>query len=54
MELNPWVFVLIAYGVTVVIAACVALIVKIIAYLVQRKKAPANDEAKPGAEGSDA
>ena len=51
MELNPWVFVLIAYGITAVIAACVAFIVKIIAFLVQRKKVAADEGAKPGAEG---
>jgi hypothetical protein len=43
MELNPWVFVILAYGVAAVIAACVALIVKIIAYLVQRKKGEADE-----------
>ena len=51
MELNSWVFVLIAYGVTAVIAACVAFIVKIIAFLVQRKKAVADEGAKQEAEG---
>jgi hypothetical protein len=51
MELNPWVFVLIAYAVTAVIAACVAFIVKIIAFLVQRKKTAADGGTKPGAEG---
>ena len=51
MELNSWVFVLIAYGITAVIAICVALIVKIIAFLVQRKKVEAEEGAKPEAEG---
>lgn len=51
MELNPWLFVLIAYGVTAVIAACVAFIVKIIAFLVQRKKTPVDSGPEPGAEG---
>jgi len=51
MELNPWVFVVIAYGVTAVIATCVALIVKIIAYLVQRKKVTAEAGAKPETKG---
>jgi hypothetical protein len=42
MKFNPVVFVLIAYGITAVIAVCVAFIVKIIALIVQRKdKAPA-------------
>ena len=45
MELNPWVFVLITYGLTVVIAACVAFIVKVIAFLVQRKKTAADEGA---------
>jgi len=51
MELNSWVFVLIAYGVTAVIAACVAFIVKIIAFLVQRKKAVPDEGAKQEAKG---
>jgi hypothetical protein len=51
MELNPWVFVLIAYGITAVIAACVAVIVKLIAFLVQRKKVAPDGGAKPGTEG---
>ena len=51
MELNPWVFVVIAYGITAVIATCVALIVKIIAFLVQRKKVAADSGAKQEAEG---
>jgi hypothetical protein len=51
MELNSWVFVLIAYGVTAVIATCVAFIVRIIAFLVQRKKGAADGGAKPGAKG---
>ena len=38
MQLPPWLFVLVAYGITAVIAACVAFIVKIIALIVQRKK----------------
>jgi hypothetical protein len=46
MQLNPWVFALLAYGVAAVIAACVAFIVKIIAAVVQRKKEAPDDGAK--------
>jgi hypothetical protein len=42
MELHPFVFALLAYGIAAVIAVCVAIIVKIISRTVQRKKvAPA-------------
>lgn len=51
MELNSWVFVLIAYGVTAVIAACVAFIVKTISFLVQRKKVVTDEGNKQEAEG---
>jgi uncharacterized membrane protein len=39
MELHPFVFALLAYGIAAVIAVCVAFIVRIISYYVQRKKA---------------
>jgi hypothetical protein len=45
MILSPWLFALLAYAIAAVIAACVALIVKIIALAVQRKKG-APDGAK--------
>jgi hypothetical protein len=45
MELHPVVFALLAYGIAAVIAVCVAFIVKVIAFIVQRKK-PATDEGK--------
>jgi len=38
MELNPWAFAFLAYGIAAVIAVCVAFIVKIISFSVQRKK----------------
>ena len=43
MELHPIVFVLIAYGIAAVIAVCVAFIIKIIAFIVQRKKVAADE-----------
>jgi hypothetical protein len=43
MEFHPWVFALIAYGLAAVIAMCMAFIVKIIAAIVQRKKAAADE-----------
>ena len=45
MELHPVVFALLAYAIAAVIAVCVAFIVKIIAAVVQRKKAPADEGA---------
>jgi hypothetical protein len=45
MQLHPWVFALLAWVIAAVIAACVAFIVKIIAFAVQRKKG-APDSAK--------
>jgi hypothetical protein len=48
-KLNPWLFALLAYVVTAVIAAGVTLIVKIIALVVQRKKGAA--DAVPKTEG---
>lgn len=47
MEFHPVVFALIAYGVAAVIAVCVAFIVKVIAFIVQRKKGAADEGAKP-------
>jgi uncharacterized membrane protein len=38
MKFHPIIFVLIAYGITVVIALCVYCIVKIIAFFVRRKE----------------
>jgi hypothetical protein len=46
MELHPVVFALLAYGIAAGIAVCVAFIVKVIAYIVQRKKATANEGDK--------
>jgi hypothetical protein len=47
MKFHPIVFALIAYGLTIVIAACVAAIVKIIAFFVQRKKEGTVESARP-------
>ncbi|MFH1647809.1 MAG: hypothetical protein ABID71_09030 [Chloroflexota bacterium] len=38
MQLNPWLFALVAYVTAAVITVCVAFIVRIIALVVQRKK----------------
>ena len=46
MELHPLVFALLAYGIAAVIAVCVAFIVKIISYSVQRKKGAAEETAE--------
>ena len=46
MELNPWVFALIAYATAAVIALCVAVIVKVIARIVQRKPGEAGEGTK--------
>jgi hypothetical protein len=46
MELNPWVFALLAYGIAAVIAACVTFVVKIIALVVQRKRRATEGGAK--------
>ena len=46
MELHPVVFALLAYGIAAVIAVCVAVIVRIISYTVQRKKATAEEAAE--------
>jgi len=51
MELNPWLFVLMTYGIAAVIAVCVAFIIKIISFLVQRKNKPADEVAKPESSG---
>jgi hypothetical protein len=50
-ELHPVIFALITYGITAVIAVCVALVVKIISFLVQRKKATADEGAGPNGQG---
>jgi hypothetical protein len=47
MHFHPVVFALIAYGIAAVIAVCVAFIVKVIAFFVQRKKEGAAEGAKP-------
>ncbi len=47
MEFHPVVFALITYGVAAIIAVCVALIVKAIAFFVQRKKSAAEEGAGP-------
>ena len=46
MELHPIVFALLAYGIAAVIAVCVAFIVKVIAFIVQRKKVSADEGDK--------
>ena len=46
MELHPFVFALLAYGIAAVIAVCVAFIVKIISYTVQRKKGAAAEASE--------
>jgi len=46
MELHPFVFALLAYGIAAVIAVCVAVIVKIISRSVQRKKGAAEETAE--------
>ena len=51
MEFHPWIFALITYGVTAVIAVCVAFIIKIIALIVQRKKGVINEDARPESGG---
>jgi hypothetical protein len=45
MQLHPVLFALLAYAVAAVIAVCVAFIVKIIAAIVQRKKAAADESS---------
>lgn len=47
MEFHPVVFALIAYGIAAVIAVCVAFIVKVIAFFVQRKGGDTAEAAKP-------
>jgi hypothetical protein len=47
MKFHPIVFALIAYGITAVIAVCVAAIVKVVAFFVQRKKEGAVESAGP-------
>ena len=37
MELNPFLFAVIAYGVAIIIALCVAFIIKIIVLIVRRE-----------------
>ena len=46
IQLHPVLFVLITYGVAAVIALCVAFIVRIIAFIVQRKKTAADEGAE--------
>lgn len=48
MELNPLLFAIIAYGVAIVIALCVAGIIKIIASIVRREGKGAAESAKEG------
>ena len=47
MELHPFVFALLAYGIAAVIAVCVAFIVKVISFSVQRKKGAAEETVPP-------
>ena len=52
MKFHPIVFVLIAYGITAVIALCVAFIIKVIALAVRPKEsAPPAGGAKPQSKG---
>jgi len=51
MELHPFLFALLAYGIAAVIAVCVAFIVKIISYTVQRKKGSAEEPPQAGDKG---
>lgn len=52
MKFHPIIFVLIAYGITAVIALCVTLIVKVIALAVRRKEVkPPVPAAGPGSHG---
>lgn len=53
MELNPWAFVFLTYGIAAVIAVFVAVIVKVISYSVQRKKAGAADTPEEAPEAED-
>ena len=53
MELHPLVFALLAYGIAAVIAVCVAVIVKIISYSIQRKKCVAEETAEAEDKGGD-
>jgi hypothetical protein len=47
MKLHPILFALLAYGISAVIALCVAFIVRIISLTVQRKKVTEDKGAKP-------
>jgi len=51
MELHPFLFALLAYGIAAVIALCVTFIVKIISYTVQRKKASPTEPPQAGDKG---
>lgn len=51
MEFHPWIFALIAYGVAAVIAVCVALIVRVIALIVQRKNGAGEEGAATESKG---
>jgi len=51
MKFHPVVFVLIAYGITAVIALCVTLIVKVIAFSVRRKESAPAGGAGPESKG---
>jgi large-conductance mechanosensitive channel len=51
MKFHPVVFVLIAYGITAVIAVCVFFIVKIISAVVRRKEKPAAPAAADANKG---
>jgi hypothetical protein len=51
MTFHPVIFALIAYGITIVIAACVTLIVRVIALAVRPKQKPPAVDAKPETKG---
>ena len=54
MKFHPVIFVLIAYGITAVIALCVTLIVRVIAAAVRRKEKPPAPSAGPVNKGGTA
>jgi hypothetical protein len=48
MKLHPLLFALLTYAIAAVIALCVAFIIKVIAFFVQRKKGAAGEGTKTG------
>ena len=51
MKFHPVVFVLITYGITVVVTVCVYFIIKAIAVIVRRKETAPAEDAGPGSKG---